>query len=57
MWEVFQGTTERSITVINFGTEGANWDVEIFVDVLTGGTKPTIKYYGYDPFDPVIINI
>jgi len=56
MWEVFQGVVERSITAINYGTPGANWDVEIFVNVLTGNPKPTVKYYGYDPNDPVIIN-
>ena len=58
MWEVWQGAVvERTITgTINFGTQGANWDVEIFVTELTGSPKPTVKYFGYDINDPVIIN-
>ena len=56
MWEVWQGTVERTITEINFGTMGANWDVEIFVTDPTANPKPTVKYYGYDASDPVIIS-
>ena len=55
MWKVFQGVDERSITAINYGTPGAKWDVEIFVSEPTANPKPTVKYYGYDPNDPVII--
>jgi hypothetical protein len=54
-WEVWQDAVERTITGIGYGTQGANWDVEIFVDVLTGNPKPIVKYFGYDPLNPVII--
>ena len=55
-WEVWQGdSVERAITGIGYGTQGANWDVEIFVTELTGNPKPIVKYFGYDPLNPVII--
>ena len=56
-WEVWQGTVEqqRVITEINFDTVGALWDVEIFVDVLKANETLIVKYYGYDPNNPVIL--
>jgi hypothetical protein len=56
VWEVFQDDVEqRTITDINYGTPGELWDVEIFVNELKGNQTLTVKYYGYDPNDPVIL--
>jgi uncharacterized repeat protein (TIGR01451 family) len=60
-WKVFQeyGTAseiERTISAVNYETPGANWDIEVFVNVLEANKTLTVLYYGYDINNPVIMH-